>query len=75
MSIVTPATATKTIPGARRDPELGPATHILIKEEFRDESTWAKILESHGIKWGDNEPEPTEICIRATVEWYETDFH
>ena len=44
------------------------ATHVLYRSDFKDESFWDYILESHGITDVDD---IDEITIRATVETVE----
>ena len=51
---------------------ITPAIHVLYRSDFRDESMWKCILESHGINSSEEDGiEYEEITIRATVECYQ----
>jgi len=45
------------------------AVHVLYRSDFKDESMWNYILESHGIEQSEKDGiQYDEITIRATVE-------
>jgi hypothetical protein len=49
-----------------------PATHILYRTDFKDDSMWDWILEAHGIEQSEEDGiQYDEITIRATVEGVE----
>ncbi len=49
-----------------------PATHILYRSDFKDDSMWDWILEAHGIEQSEEDGiQYDEITIRATVEGVE----